>query len=69
MPRVGFEPTIPVLLRAKTVDALDRAGNVIGVTEKYNYIKTHQFRRTNIIKALSRPLFQYSNPCVVQLVL
>jgi hypothetical protein len=28
MPRVGFEPTIPVLERAKTVDALDRAGTV-----------------------------------------
>jgi hypothetical protein len=30
MPRVGFEPTIPVFERAKTVRALDRAGTVIG---------------------------------------
>jgi hypothetical protein len=30
MPRVGFEPTIPVLERAKVVRALDRAGAVIG---------------------------------------
>jgi hypothetical protein len=30
MPRVGFEPTIPALERAKTVHALDRAANVIG---------------------------------------
>jgi hypothetical protein len=30
MPRVGFEPTIPVFARAKTVHALDRAVTVIG---------------------------------------
>jgi hypothetical protein len=30
MPRVGFEPTIPVFERAKTVHALDRAAVVIG---------------------------------------
>jgi hypothetical protein len=30
MPRVGFEPTIPVLERAKKVHALDRAATVIG---------------------------------------
>jgi hypothetical protein len=30
MPRLGFEPTIPVLERAKTVHALDRAATVIG---------------------------------------
>jgi hypothetical protein len=28
MPEVGFEPTIPVFERAKTVDALDRAATV-----------------------------------------
>jgi hypothetical protein len=31
MPRVGFEPTIPVFERAKTVHALDRAVTVIGL--------------------------------------
>jgi hypothetical protein len=31
MPRVGFEPTIPVFERAKTVRALDRATTGIGV--------------------------------------
>jgi hypothetical protein len=31
MPRVGFEPTIPVFKRAKTVHALDRAATVIGL--------------------------------------
>jgi hypothetical protein len=30
MPRVGFEPTIPVFERAKMVYALDRATTVIG---------------------------------------
>jgi hypothetical protein len=30
MSRLGFEPTIPALERAKTVHALDRAANVIG---------------------------------------
>jgi hypothetical protein len=30
MPRVGFEPTIPVFERAKTVHALDSAAIVIG---------------------------------------
>jgi hypothetical protein len=30
MPRVGFEPTIPVFERAKTVHALDSAATVIG---------------------------------------
>jgi hypothetical protein len=30
MLRVGFEPTIPVLERAKTVHALDLAATVIG---------------------------------------
>jgi hypothetical protein len=29
MPRVGFETTIPVFLRAKTVHVLDRVANVI----------------------------------------
>jgi hypothetical protein len=30
MPRMGFEPTIPVFERAKTVHALDRAATVFG---------------------------------------
>jgi hypothetical protein len=30
MPQVGFEPTIPVFQRAKTVHALDRAAPLIG---------------------------------------
>jgi hypothetical protein len=34
MPQVGFEPTIPVFDRAKTVHVLSRAATVIGkITE------------------------------------
>jgi hypothetical protein len=32
MPWVGFEPTIPVLERAKTFHILDRAATVIGTS-------------------------------------
>jgi hypothetical protein len=32
MPRVGFEPTIPVFERVKTVYALDRQDSVIGLS-------------------------------------
>jgi hypothetical protein len=42
MPQVGFELTIPVFERAKTVHALDRAATVIGVARHrlINYIST-----------------------------
>jgi hypothetical protein len=35
MPQVGFEPTIPVFERAKTVHALERAATVIGICSTY----------------------------------
>jgi hypothetical protein len=35
MPQVGFEPTTPVLERAKTVHALDSAATVIGGAHIY----------------------------------
>jgi hypothetical protein len=31
MPSVGFEPTIPMFKRAKTVHALDHAATMIGI--------------------------------------
>jgi hypothetical protein len=34
MPRVRFEPMIPVFERAKTVHALDRTATVIGIPPK-----------------------------------
>jgi hypothetical protein len=40
MPSVGFEPTIPVFERAKTVHASDRAATVIG-TFNYSHIKKY----------------------------
>jgi hypothetical protein len=52
MPRMGYEPTTPVLERTKTVDALDRPATVIGLTEEYNYMKKHQLISTLIIKNL-----------------
>jgi hypothetical protein len=50
MPRVGFEHAIPVLQRAKTVQALDRSAAVIGrcgcarlrSTEVYEYYRANK---------------------------
>jgi hypothetical protein len=39
MPQVGFEPTIPVFERPKTVHALDRAVTVIGTCS----LRIHNF--------------------------
>jgi hypothetical protein len=38
MPEVGFEHTIPVLERAKTIHALDRAATVIGKCTLYEHL-------------------------------
>jgi uncharacterized protein YaaN involved in tellurite resistance len=35
MPLMGFEPTISVLERAKTVHALDRAATVLSIMQKH----------------------------------
>jgi hypothetical protein len=35
MPLVGFEPTIPVSKREMTVQALDGAATMVGVTAEY----------------------------------
>jgi hypothetical protein len=43
MPRVKFEPTIPVFGRAKTVYALDRAATVIGSLYIIQYIIIYWF--------------------------
>jgi hypothetical protein len=45
MPRVGFEPTIPVFGRAKTFRTLDRAATVVGKEYIcYKNIIMHMFR-------------------------
>jgi hypothetical protein len=43
MPRVGFEPTIPVFQRAKTVRAVDRAATVIGIDNIQSEILTGSY--------------------------
>jgi hypothetical protein len=48
MPRVSFEPTTPVLERAKTVHALGRAATVIGtvdVVDQLNQMCFYKFIR------------------------
>jgi hypothetical protein len=40
MRRVGFEPTIPVFLRAKTFHVLDRAASVIGFLDEWSTMIT-----------------------------
>jgi hypothetical protein len=52
MPPVGFEPTTPVLERAKTVHALDWAATVIG----YNYIYIYIYIYT-VAKTVSRSTY------------
>jgi hypothetical protein len=52
MPRVGFEPKIPVFERAKTVHALDRAATVIGYTvilHKFYILIYPPFLRNSVV--------------------
>jgi hypothetical protein len=43
MPRVGFEPTIPVFQRVKTFHALDRAAPVIDSVQVFQLKLTYGF--------------------------
>jgi hypothetical protein len=43
MPQVGFEPTIPVFERSKTIHALDCAANVIGIFRKLRRLNNNYF--------------------------
>jgi hypothetical protein len=57
MPQVGFEPTMPVLERAKTVYALDHAATVIGAlqpkSDKLNCLRGfHYFLHSCIMPKL-----------------
>jgi hypothetical protein len=70
MPRVRFEPTIPVFERAKTFHALDRAATAIGTLhtvvdcimwnkmilnyEFGSYGKEHTFYNLKILKPLNK---------------
>jgi hypothetical protein len=62
MPQVGFEPTIPVFERAKTVHALDRAATVIG-SRCYGYCKTCDIRV--LIVTIPLPSFYYCCSIIV----
>jgi hypothetical protein len=48
MPRVVFEPTIPVFKRAKTFHALDRVGTLIGALPELYCINYFSNRRSNL---------------------
>jgi hypothetical protein len=37
MPQVGFEPTLPVVERAKTVHVIDRAATFIGKEKTWSH--------------------------------
>jgi hypothetical protein len=52
MPRVGFEPTIPVFERTKTVHALDRAATVMGIS-----VNTVQILSYESIKSQTNKMF------------
>jgi hypothetical protein len=52
MPRLGFEPTIPVFERANTFHALDRAATVIGNSFVITYINTYTLVYTCITHIL-----------------
>jgi NADH:ubiquinone oxidoreductase subunit K len=52
MPRVGFEPTIPVFERAEAVLALNRAVTVIGINSlmlRRNNIECIRFLKNDIL--------------------
>jgi hypothetical protein len=51
VPHWGFEPTIPVFERAKTVHALDRVATVIRYMMKENYFTEELMLRMNWIYA------------------
>jgi hypothetical protein len=66
MPRVGFEPKIPMFEWAKTAHALDRAATMIG-----GFSLLHTFYALQIIFIRSLFLFQrhkiqtkFSNRCI-----
>jgi hypothetical protein len=53
MPQAGFQPTIPVFVRAKTIHALDRADTVIGKTTDLHLLICRCLVRKENLVALS----------------
>jgi hypothetical protein len=58
IPRVGFEPTIPVFERAKTVRALERSATVISLRNKLHALNVRKLKSV-LPFLLSRP----TEPC------
>jgi beta-lactamase regulating signal transducer with metallopeptidase domain len=52
MPQMGFEPTIPVFERTKTVHALDCTATVIGIL-KYTILKFYQITSHQYVNLIS----------------
>jgi hypothetical protein len=48
MPKMGFEPTVPVFERVKTVHASDRAATVIGKVD----VQIHIFLTSTLFRVL-----------------
>jgi hypothetical protein len=55
MPRVGFEPTIPVLERVNIFHALDGAATVIGLISSFLRLYRHVFFLT---EGITKMLFE-----------
>jgi hypothetical protein len=55
MPRVGFEPMIPVFERAKAVHALERAATVIEIFRTSTFTSWKNIQRCAIMATLSIP--------------
>jgi hypothetical protein len=60
MPQVGFEPTIPVFKRAKTVHDFDRPATVVG---RYGHTFPNMWVRKNITPYYSWNEQPYSLSC------
>jgi hypothetical protein len=63
MPRVGFETTIPVFERAKTVHALDRAVTLIGDDADDSSNSVNRKRLNPLIQLFHFPAVQSVQTC------
>jgi hypothetical protein len=59
MIRVGFEPTIPVFERTKTVHALDRAASVIGMNMGHSHWESLILTNNIYLNKVSYILFKH----------
>jgi hypothetical protein len=66
MPLVGFEPTIPVFQRAKTVHALDRAATVIGLWELITNYSMQSFNCFDVLPLKSLVNVRFYDSMIVR---